>query len=60
MTRKQRIRYDIREAMTRNVAGAARNTAIKEVADRYYLSTAAAGSLRAKVIFVGPPALKFW
>jgi hypothetical protein len=60
MTKKQRIRYDIKEAMTRNVAGANRNTAIKEVNDRYHLSTAAAGSLRAKVIFVGPPTLKYW
>ena len=60
MTKKQRIRYDIKEAMSRNVAGANRNTAIKEVNDRYHLSTAAAGSLRAKVIFVGPPTLKWW
>ena len=60
MTKKQRIRYDIKEAMSRNAAGAGRNTAIKEVNDRYHLSTAAAGSLRAKVIFTGPPTLKYW
>lgn len=60
MTKKQRIRYDIKEAMSRNAAGANRNTAIKEVNDRYHLSTASAGSLLAKVIFVGPPTLKYW
>ena len=60
MNKKQRIRYDIKECMTRNVAGAGRNTAIKKVNDRYHLSTASAGSLRAKVILVGPPTLKFW
>lgn len=60
MTKKQRIRWNITEAMSRNTAGAARNTDIKQVADKYHLSTAAAGQLRAKVIFVGPPTKKFW
>lgn len=60
MTKRQRINHEIREAMARNVAGANRNTAIKEVNDRYHLSTAAAGSLRAKVLFVGPPTRKYW
>jgi uncharacterized protein YdbL (DUF1318 family) len=60
MTKKQRIRYDVAEAMSRNAAGAARNTDLKQVADRYHLSTDAAGQLRAKVIFAGPPTKKFW
>jgi len=60
MNKKQRIRYDIKEAMARNVAGAGRNTAIKEVNDRYHLSTASGGSLRARVMFTGPPPLKWW
>ena len=60
MNKKQRVRYQIKEAMSRNVAGAARNTDIKQVNDKYHLSTAAAGSLRAKVIFAGPPTLKYW
>ena len=60
MTKKQRIRYDIWECMSREAAGAGRNTMIKEVNDKYHLSTAAAGSLRAKLMFVGPPARKFW
>lgn len=60
MTKKARIRRDVQEAMARNAAGAGRNTALKKIADRYALSTASAGSLRAKVIFVGPPTRKFW
>ena len=60
MTKKQRIRYDIGETMSRDAAGAARNTNIKQVNDRYHLSTAAAGSLRAKVIFANAPTKKFW
>ena len=60
MTKKQRIRYDIAEAMSRDAAGAARNTNIIQVNDRYHLSTANGGSLRAKIIFAGPPTKKFW
>lgn len=60
MTKRQRINYEIREAMARNAAGAGRNTAIKEVNDRYHLSTDSAGSLRAKVMFIGPPTRKYW
>ena len=60
MTKRQRIRAGVAEAMSRNVAGAGRNTALSKVADKYMLSTAAAGSLRASVIFVGPPTKKFW
>ena len=60
MNKKQRIRRDVQEAMSRNAAGAGRNTALKKINDRYHLSTAAAGSFRAKVIFSGPPTKKFW
>jgi len=60
MNKKQRVRYQIKEAMSRNGAGAPRNTDILQVADKYHLSTAAAGGLRAKLIFAGPPTLKFW
>ena len=60
MTKKQRINYFIREALARNGAGAARNTDIIQWADKFHLSTAAAGQLRAEVIFVGPPTRRFW
>lgn len=60
MTKTQRIRRDVQEAMARNAAGAARNTDLKQIADRYHLSTAAKGQLRARCILVGPPTRKFW
>jgi len=60
VNKKQRTRWDVWECMSRNVAGAGRNTALVKVAKKYDLSTAAAGSLRARVIFAGPPTLKFW
>lgn len=60
MNKKQRVRWEVGTGMRLYAAGANRNTYIKKVNDRFHLSTAAAGSLRAKVIFAGPPTLKFW
>jgi hypothetical protein len=60
MTKRQHVRWQVQEAMSRNAAGAGRNTALKKVADRFHLSTAAAGQLRAEVIFAQAPTKKFW
>ena len=60
MKKRNRIAYLVGEAMRLNAAGAARNTDLKQIADRYMLSTATSGSLRARCIFVGPPTRKFW
>jgi hypothetical protein len=60
VNKKQRIRYDIWECMSREAAGAGRNALILKVNNKYALSTASGGSLRAKLIFSGPPTKKFW
>jgi hypothetical protein len=60
VTKKARIRWAVWECMSRNAAGAGRNTALVKVAKKYDLSTATSGSLRAKVVMHGPPTKKFW